>query len=87
MHRPMKSQRLHRLIEVVRTQYKDERVLSSNPCCIFGPMCISTTAQGTGSLPRMYRHVIDTLRGRFNAAAGFIGVNNTRSFRAVEKLG
>jgi hypothetical protein len=77
---------VHRLVHYLRTDLRDARLADPEGFCIFGPMCLSPTARGTGALGKMYDIVTANLDERYAAGAGFISTKNPRSLAAVAKL-
>ncbi|HET6841031.1 MAG TPA: acetyltransferase [Candidatus Angelobacter sp.] len=77
---------VHRLVHYLTKDLCDERLADPEGFCIYGPMCCSPTARGTGILGKMYDTVTASLGERYGAGAGFISTKNPRSLAAVAKL-
>lgn len=77
---------VHRLVNVLQTDFLDRRVNNSDCYCIFGPMCLSASARGKDVLKQLYEHANANLQSCVTTAVGFIAVDNPRSLGAMAKL-
>jgi len=77
---------VHRLVHYLTADLRDARLADPEGFCIFGPMCLSPTARGTGILGKMYEILNANLGEHYVAGAGFISTKNPRSLAAVAKL-
>jgi hypothetical protein len=77
---------VHRLVHYLTADLRDARLADPEGFCIFGPMCLSPTARGTGILGKMYEILNANLGEHYSAGAGFISTKNPRSLAAVAKL-
>lgn len=77
---------VHRLVHYLTADLRDARLADPEGFCIFGPMCLSPTARGTGILGKMYEILNANLGEHYAAGAGFISTKNPRSLAAVAKL-